>query len=259
MFCAIRKFKNKKSSIGNSKRLEVYTSKYEHEPTKYCYTYSHEKFERPPKDTYLISIQHSYRENGKVQKKQWKVFTINYYELVENYTSWKHYICPEDLNELLEELDLTITQLERMINVKLHPLLEELQAEWEQSNEFQTTYKIQRIIEKHQKKKAIFEEKWGKDTYDYIYDVFGKLRNEDYLNWLEHKNHQSRHYHDHEQHNTDQNNSSLRNSSALKYTEAEQRWLKKFYRTLAKEFHPDVSGDTEAMVLINKLKKDWKI
>ena len=268
MFCAIRKFKNKKSSRGHSKRIEIYTSKYEKEPTKYRYTFSHELFERPPRDSYQISIQHSYRDNGKVQKKQWKVATINYYDFIDDYSSWKEYIPQEELNELLFELNLTLTQLERMINVKLQPLLNEIKADWEQSEEFIVTREINRILEKHKLTKISFEKTWGENTYDYIYDVFGKLRNKDYLEWIQNKSKErsksqyksyDKHSKTYEEHHKTNRETPPRKKSITGYSDDEKRWLKKFYRSLAKEFHPDISGNNDAMVLINKLKQDWEV
>ena len=268
MFCAIRKFKNKKSLKGSSKRIEVYTSKYERDLTKYCFTFSHDKFDRPPRDSYQISIQHSYRDDGKVQKKQWKVATINYYDFIENYTSWKDFITQDELNELLFELDMTLTQLERMINVKLHPLLNEIITDWEQTEEYNVTREINRILEKHYLAKKSFEEKWGTSTYDYIFDVFGKLRNKNYLDWIQQeaqgkdksysKSSNKNKYNDENRSNS-QHDRSTKKTNSFRYSEEEKKWLKKFYRSLAKEFHPDVNGNTDAMVLINKLKKDWDL
>ncbi|EJR93364.1 hypothetical protein [Bacillus cereus] len=42
------------------------------------------------------------------------------------------------------------------------------------------------------------------------------------------------------------------------YTEEEKKLLKKFFRVLVREFHPDINQDSEkAMVLMNKLKVQW--
>jgi hypothetical protein len=83
MYCVIQKIVNKKPvQSGYSKELLVdwttmtYQGKTE---TKYSYRYSDERFERPIKDAYKISIHKSYRENGKVKKKQWVICTMSYY------------------------------------------------------------------------------------------------------------------------------------------------------------------------------------
>lgn len=41
--------------------------------------------------------------------------------------------------------------------------------------------------------------------------------------------------------------------------EKEKEYYKKFYRTLATKYHPDVIGDNEAMQFLNKLKESWGI
>ena len=45
----------------------------------YSYRFTGERFERPIKKAYKISIHKSYRENGKVKKKQWSICTMDYY------------------------------------------------------------------------------------------------------------------------------------------------------------------------------------
>ncbi len=42
-------------------------------------------------------------------------------------------------------------------------------------------------------------------------------------------------------------------------SEKEKEYYKKFYRTLAVKFHPDVTGDNEAMQFLNRLKETWGI
>ena len=51
--------------------------------TKYSYHYASERFERPIRKSYRISVHESYRENGKVKKKQTVICTIGYYEVVD--------------------------------------------------------------------------------------------------------------------------------------------------------------------------------
>lgn len=263
MFCAIRRVKNKKSTKGRSKRIEVYTSKYEDEPTKYGYTYSQEKFERPPKDSYQISIQQSDFEHDKVQKKQWNIVTINYYDFIEDYYSWQDFISQEELNMLLKEMDITLDQLEYMVSKKLRLLIDEILSEWEHTEEYKVTCQIHNIIKKHHQRKASFELKWGRDTYDYIYDVFGRLRNVDFLDWLQDPDKTKCSYQEYADKNDHHDKSNYDRSSHKerlgKFSASEKILLKKFYRTLAKEFHPDINGNTEAMTLINKLKSEWDI
>lgn len=70
------------------------------------------------------------------------------------------------------------------------------------------------------------------DEYDRCYDVFGKLRNPEYLDKIKREYKQRKEY----------------------------ETLKQFYRTLSKKFHPDANPDTDTskqMQLLNKLKGKW--
>lgn len=238
MICVVKTFKSQNWKQGNSKRLAVYTSKFESERIKYCYTFSHEKFERPPKDCYQLFIQN---------KKRYHVATFGYYDLVDEQFSWKNHLSHERLFNLLSQLKLTFGELDQMITLKLQPLIAEIRHEWEHSEEFLVTEELKAVIQKYTLTKAAFEKKWGQNTYDYIYDVFGTLRNKEYLGQIQGKQNFKSHA----------KKAQQRQASSKSHTEKE--WLKIFYRTLAKQFHPDVNGNTEAMALLNKLKNEWGI
>ncbi len=73
MFAVIQEIKAKKAPKGEGKTIEVYETRYTVGGEPYCkydYRYSDECFERPVKNSYRISICESYRENGKVKKRQ---------------------------------------------------------------------------------------------------------------------------------------------------------------------------------------------
>ncbi|MED3799130.1 hypothetical protein P4604_17280 [Lysinibacillus capsici] len=75
MFCVIQKIQKKKPDpYGTHKELQVTINKWSignNKPAEhYGYMYSEERFERPILDAFKISIHHSYREQGKVKKKQ---------------------------------------------------------------------------------------------------------------------------------------------------------------------------------------------
>ena len=53
---------------------------------------------------------------------------------------------------------------------------------------------------------------------------------------------------------------SQQNKTVIQYTETERNYLKKFYYTLAKQYHPDnVHDNGEAMQYVNDLKEMWGI
>ena len=88
MYCVIQEVELKKKNVyGSYKELKVYTT--EHiinniKTTWYRYCYGGEKFERPIRKAYKVSIHKSYREDGKVKKKQWVIGTMDYYSIATN-------------------------------------------------------------------------------------------------------------------------------------------------------------------------------
>ena len=88
MYCVIQEVELKKSdSHGDYKKLEVYKNEWimaGREVKFYSYRFTGERFERPIKKAYKISIHKSYREKGKVKKKQWSICTMDYYWIATN-------------------------------------------------------------------------------------------------------------------------------------------------------------------------------
>ena len=75
MYCVIQEIQNKKAPhCLTSKRLEVKSHTItlgSQEPyDKYYYSHSSERFDRPIRAAFKISIHKSYREGGNVKKKQ---------------------------------------------------------------------------------------------------------------------------------------------------------------------------------------------
>ena len=71
MFCVIQEVATKTVPAGEPKGIEVYESRWTADGKEFCsyeYRNSAERFERPIRKSYRISIHESYRENGKVKK-----------------------------------------------------------------------------------------------------------------------------------------------------------------------------------------------
>lgn len=261
MQCVIRKLKMKTSSQGTSKRIMAFTSKFEDEPTRNCFSFSTERFERPPRFAYQILLIYSVRDMNGHRQAQWKAATIDYYDLVDEDLSWDGFVDENELEKFLFETDLTMAQWRKLIEDRLLPLQQSLLKDWSRTEEFKTIQDIQKTLKQHEQAKSEFEEKWGLDTYDFIYDVFGTLKNQNFLQWVQSGRHRKKN--PGWQKNGPQPNGGRRKNprppAAPSFSDAEKIWLKKFYRTLAKEYHPDRQGDEEAMILINKLKSDWNL
>src|SRR5699024_2298212 len=84
----------------------------------------------------------------------------------------------------MTEMDITAEELEDMIWKKLEPIMKQIDAEFEQTEEYKAKQEQNAILEKHRKVLYEFEKLYGTGTYKYCYDVFGNLMNEEYLNQL---------------------------------------------------------------------------
>ncbi|NRD81149.1 hypothetical protein HPT25_28055 [Bacillus sp. BRMEA1] len=271
MYCVIQKVTNKKpNQYGHYKELTVSSTSFgiagQPLKTKYSYRYSDERFERPIKDAYKICIHKSYRENGKVKKKQWVICTMGYYDIVAN-TSWAgDYLLQKKLDAKLDQIGITETELWDMVYLKLDPIIEQVKKEFELTEEYKTKAKHDEIINKYLSDKQEFEKEYGSDTYDYCYDIYGTLRNKAYLEEVKfqktvREEYQKRSYERNYQSNYNSYNfGGYSVSNGSNYTDDEKGMLKKIYREASKKFHPDVTKDDGTMMkFLTKLKEQWGI
>lgn len=265
MFCVIQEVELKKEDkFGYHKNIIVESFKF-NDNIKYYYRYSDERFTRKIKKAYKITIHESYRENGKVKKKQYCIATMEYYSMVTCTSNIFDYMSYEKKDMLLEKLKITEEQLIDIVYKKLDPLIEKITKDFEKTEEYLINKRNKDIIKTYQEKKTTFEKKYGTDTYDYCYDVFGKLRNSELLEKIkkqyEAKEKQRSSYYESYKSNYNNNykyNSSYSNLNQSNYNEEEKKHLKKIYKVLALHFHPDKeTGDSEIMKTVNKLKEDW--
>ena len=268
MYCVIQEVELKKeNTYGAYKELKAYYTSCiinNVENGWYSYTYSDDRFIRPIKKAYKISIHKSYREKGKVKKKQWVICTMGYYDIVSTCGSWIGDYC--NLSAKCEAIGITEDELYKIVYEKLDPLVEKIEKEYQQTEEYRTHKKHECILEKYREDKAKFEEIYGSDSYDKCYDVFGTLRNSEMLENIKRQyeaaKEYQRSYYENFKSNYSYNsrNSSYQNNKASTYNEEDKEKYKKIYKTLAKAYHPDiVKDDGEMMKLVNQLKDEWGI
>ncbi|WP_418302448.1 hypothetical protein [Lysinibacillus fusiformis] len=270
MFCVIQKIQKKKPDpYGTRKEIIVTEIKFgfvgEELKTSYGYTYSNERFERPILDAYKISIHHSYRENGKVKKKQWVICTMGYYDFIDSWYG-DHFI-DRTLKEKLNEMGIDENTFHEMINAKLEPLVKQIESEFQQTEEYKVKKEQEAVLATHRAAEAAFNKEYGQDEYKYCYDVFGMLRNPNYLEELKVKKNAQEEYtrRSYEEsfkrtYNKYSNGggSSYYTVSQSNYTEDEKKLLHEIYRMASKKFHPDVcSDDGSKMKILTKLKEQW--
>lgn len=274
MHCYIQELQMKSSnSIGGGKELCVTTTNWTMNGvpyTSYGYTYSDERFERPIKTAYKITLHDkSYRDDkGRVRKKQYHITTIKYYDLVD--FGWYDCIISGKIDDIAKEMDVDSDLIWEEITKKLDALQDKVNAEFEQTEEYKVKEMHNAILHEYRIKKHDFSEKYEvqENEYDHCYDIFGKLRNKEYLEKIRREFNTRKDYEEKSSNYQRDYQSNYNNYSGSYGTssfnsglssEKEKEYYKKFYRTLATKFHPDIIGDNEPMQFLNKLKESWGI
>ena len=144
MFCVIQEIETQKvNKNGYSKELCSYSFSIQG-IQYYTYSYSDERFERLIKKAYRISIHHSFRENGKVKKKQFVLCTVNYYDLAtDSFTIYDW--CNEKINMVSEVLKESVDDIYELVQERIEPLTEQIQEEFAKTEEYKTHEEHERI------------------------------------------------------------------------------------------------------------------
>lgn len=276
LFCVIQEIETKKpNKHGYSKEIISYYSQWSmngKDMSRYYYRYSDERFERPIKKAYRVSIHHSYRENGKVKKKQYVLCTVNYYDLATDFFTIYDW-CDNKIRKVAEELNESIDDLYALVENKIEPLREQIQAEFSKTEEFITHQEHEKITTIYAVRKVQFGEEYeiNNDEYDKCYDVFGELKNPWYLEKIkgdykrrkeserEYRSYYEKYFNNYNDNSSNQR-SSYANLFSNNYTGEDKEVLKQFYKVLSKKFHPDANPDRDTsreMQLVNNLKAEW--
>lgn len=273
MYCVIQQTARKKpDKYGAYRELEAYQNQWrmDDKPYTWAYSYTGGRFERPHLEAYKITLHHSCREGGAVRKRQYTVCTMGYYDIAE-YSLYD--LADLKIQALAAELDIDPAALYDLVEAKLGPLRQRIRAEFHQSAEYQTHQKHERILADYRAAKSRFTEEYGVEgsDYDRCYDVFGVLRNKEYLAEVKARKQaeqearkQSRRRYQEQWRGTYEQytGGSYSVPSVSTYSEDERAVLKQFYRSLSKLYHPDLNPgkDTTAqMQVLNKLKEQWDV
>lgn len=278
MYCVIQEIELKKVPAGESKEIEVYETTWTingENGSTWGWRYSDEHFDRPVRKAYRISIHESYRESGKVKKKQTVICTIGYYSIVD-WGGWIGDYIIGGLKRKADALGLSEEALSDMVYKKFQPIIDRVEAEFQQTEEYRAREEHRRILKEHNQRVEAFKEKYdtSENEYNHCYDVFGNLRSPDALKKVkedykakrdyEHRSQEeSRGYYERFFHNYSGNSgSSYSGNISNNYNEDNKAMLKKFYRTLSRAYHPDNNpgvDTSEEMKLLNQLKSDWGV
>jgi len=262
MFCVIQEIPlKKKNDQGSKKRLETYTYK-ANGRTINSYRHSHDdKFDRPIQKAYKISVHQSSRVNGKVVKQQNVIGTWEHYHLCEYGLNLDEYPYCDKILNMAHKLGIDDEKLCNMIYKKVNPLIDRIRAEFQETEEYETSKKHSKILDEYRRKRNAFKKEYfcTDHEYDSCYDLYGNLTDKKYRDELKAR----AEAYNQEQEKQDEYYKQFHESiktGKTNFTEYETEMLKGFYRTLSKVYHPDLKGGSEeAMQFLNKLKESWNI
>lgn len=242
--------------------------------TRYGWEYSEEKFERE-NYSYKITVKESFRLNGRVRQKQVVMGTFHWFDFID------HYVYPDDWfyakleeifpNKTQEQINTVCDEIDKKVGI----IEREECDKWHSTKEYKVHNKHLNMIRKYESKKVVFDELYGEDIFEQIYDIHLNVMNQDLYVELpkiraekkkidEEKRAYERRSREEQQKQWDDfyrqySSSSYSIGLSGNYTNNEKEYLKKFYKVLAMKFHPDVIKDNEPMQFLNKLKEQWGI
>lgn len=257
MECKIEKITNPElKSIGAPKKIVVDTYDWSEDGVSgksYSYHMSKERFEREVHDAYVITVDCVV------------VGKLSYYDFVDfNYMDC---LSKRAIGEVANKANVSTEDVMHCIEETLNPLQEKIRTHFKNSEEYIEDQRNRDIIEKHKQNRKKFVMEYGLDgaKYDRCYNVFGQLMDSDYLDKLkeimkereEFSKNSKRKHKDAWRSYTESN---FFGGGGGYYEEEDKILLAKFYKLLAKKYHPDSNPDIDTskeMQLLNRLKKEW--
>jgi len=184
MYCVIQELSTKRAdSLGAYKGIEISTNPFNFMRTipQYGYFECGERYERPIKKAYKISIHVSKRVKGVVTKKQFVVTTVNYYTFATDFFCLGEY--HEKITDIAHELNTDTNTIYDLIENKVAPLEKHIRNEFMQTEEYAVVQARKALKVEHENRKAQFAEKYNVPDveYDFCFDVFGNVRNTEHL------------------------------------------------------------------------------
>jgi len=268
MKCVIReKEQSKVYSVGEPKEIIVDKrewSKDGHQGFTYSYHMSKERFERENRTIYDVYIE-TEEEDG--TQEAVKLGTMGYYDLAD--FGYEDCIGERIIENAAKELKVEASAVQKLIEVPLKELEKKVEADFAATEEAKAKKEHEEVLQKYHKARRDFSMQYGFNPveYDRCYNVFGQLMDAEYLSHLkdilaerEKMKHHSRRYRKEE--SQKRFHQYLHESSSTEYDADEQVMLAKFYKLLAKKYHPDANpgvDTSEEMTLLNKLKKQWNV
>lgn len=269
MYCVIQEIQLKKPKHkGEWKEYIVTKSKFTiNGKIKHHYGYYHNeetgRFERTHCEAYRITLHHSYREDGKVRKRQYSIDTVDYYTLAEGF--WTTYdLVSSGVERAAAASGMDFGTLYDLVENRVKKLRARIRREWHKTPEHLAKREQDALRKNYEMDRKRFAQQYGvdKSEYDYVYDFYGNLRDKAYLNFIIRQREVSQRAHERSYYESFNHNYTYTAPASSTFDDNERAMLKDIYRVLSRKYHPDANPDTDTttqMQLINKLKTIWEI
>lgn len=128
MYCVVQKLTRKRPDpYGGYKEIKAYPLEMsingvEQVPI-WRWEWTGGRFERPHLEAYKISLHQSFREGGKVKKRQFSVCTMSWYNIIDVW--WGDCVLGGE-DAIVEKTGLDAAEINRLIDAKLDPLRERI-------------------------------------------------------------------------------------------------------------------------------------
>ncbi len=269
MYLSVQKIQGKSKQYGEPKGVVTYTENIG-TTTYYRWKYK-EDFERP-NISFKFVVKKSYREQGKVKQLQLCLGTIFwYYFICERQDLWTDYNV-QRIKDKFKPTKKQLKALQREIDKTIDKIESEASKYYYSSAEHRVYEKYHLDVDIWQNHKNLFRLNYGDeniDKFEQIYDFNLAIHNQKLLDELDNKKTekeakekadaeaQDRYWREAAKRVEEE---QQRRAGIVNYSNEEKTYLKQFYRTLAKNFHPDIAHDNgKAMQFLNQLKEQWGV
>jgi len=199
MFCVIQEIQLKKPNTHGAWReyevtdTQITTNGITTHHYGYFPVHDTSRFERPHREAYRISLHFSYRQDGKPRKRQYSLCTASWYDFVDGYFSLYDW-AGSRIERAAEAECVDIDQIYNIVEAKISPLEKEIKKQFQKTEEYKAEKAREKLLKDYQKRKKEFAKQYGQPeaAYDNIFDVFGTLRDADYLARLQREKQQER-------------------------------------------------------------------
>jgi len=270
MYLSVQKIISKKKFQGNAKDIIQTEMNYGFDGKSYVHydwRSIEERFERE-NIIFRFVIKKSFRQNGKVKQLQLFIGKLDWYTIDFAGDCFCEFTDDKNINRIKSMFNPTedeLNDIQDKIEIEIENCVQELEKIYKKSEEYKVVKAYHKRIDKWNQAKKTFIAEYGsysEKDFNAIYNFDLKLMNKDLLEYYKlakrySEESQKSSYKDYK---SDNYNYTEPIFSSSTYSDPEKAYLKKFYKTLAKNYHPDiVTDDGKSMQFLNKLKEQWQV